>query len=191
MQKKLHTAVNTRRSKFASFLTSRSGRGGGFTKVRLHFSFFFILFYLHKSWWAGSIWMGLIMVTKCPGPLCDRVFMEEDWTNEIQTPQHTSACQGEIVLCTYEEINSEQNVKIRGDADSRVHWVHVKHCNPTRYETDGMHFLSLFCLQRMSVLYHHQLSGTVCLRRLTDAPGIQYNKCGKNGFIQEGATPAF
>lgn len=127
--------------------------------------------------------MGLIMVTKCPGPFCDRVFMEEDCTNEIQTPQHTSACQGEIVLCTYEEINSEQNVKIQGNADSRVHWVYVKHCNPTRYETDVM--------QRMSVLYHHQLSGTVCLRRLTDAPGIQYNKCGKNGFIQEGATLAF
>lgn len=129
------------------FLTSRSGQGGGFTKVWLRFSVFFILFYLHSSWWAGSIWMGLIMVTKCPGPFCDRVFMEEDWTNEIQPPpQHTSACQGEIVLCTYEEINSAQNAEIRGDGNSRVHWVHAKHCNPTRYETDVMHFLSFFCV---------------------------------------------
>lgn len=141
--KKLHTAINMRRSKFASFLTSRSGQGGRFYEGPVAFFLFFILFYLHKSWWAGSIWMGLIMGTKCPGPNCDRVFVEEYWTNEIQTPpQHTSACQGEIVLCTYEEINSEQNVKIPENRNSRVHWVYVKRCNPTRYETDVMHFRS-------------------------------------------------
>lgn len=86
MQKKLHTAVNTRRSEFA-FFNKQVWSGGRFYEGPVAFFLFFpILFYLHRSWWAGSIWMGLIMVTKCPGPFCDRVFMEEDWTNEIQTP---------------------------------------------------------------------------------------------------------